>query len=487
LLVFGIAAWLTFAGRSRPFADCIGMTRLNASAPLAFLAALNRSVYCARLTASCLRFGAALLLTVIAVALGSAAAQTSLNVLGAGTPVRVDSGDPSAIVLGVRIFSDVPGKVLGCSFYKAPANTGVHVVSLWDSAGKLLASQAATGETASGKQSVVFATPVAVAANQVFICGYFAPNGHYSHDLNVFTVQKDVPPLHVPASGGVYMFGTQMTAWPIHAWEASNYWVDVLFAPSTGSSTWISGAKATVSGNTANVSWTTAAPADSQVEYGPTAAYGNTTVLAPARVAAHSIALSGLSPGTAYHFRVRSRDSDAVLAIGLDNSLTTAMAVSISTTPLSATIVSGGTQQFAATVGNTANPAVTWSATSGTVNASGLFTAPTVSAGTLVTVTAISQADPSKASSAVLTVNPPPAVLTVSPAGLSFSGQLGAAPISPSSVSITNTGTGALAFTGLSDQPWLLISSASGNTPSTLVISPSIAALKAAPTPGMSP
>jgi hypothetical protein len=370
LLVFGVVAGLTFAGRSRPFADCIGMTRLNASAPLAFLAALNLTVCCARLTAFCLRFGAALLLTIVTVALGSAVAQTSLSVLGAGTPVLMDSGDTAPIVVGVRIFSDVPGQILGCSFYKAPANTGVHVVSLWDSAGKLLATQVATGETASGKQSVMFSTPVAVAANQVFTCGYFAPNSHHSQDRNIFTVQKDVPPLHVPINGGVFMYGTQATAWPTGVWLASNYWVDVLFAPSTGSSTWISGARATALGSTANVSWNTAAPSDSQVEYGPTAAYGNTTALAPARVTAHSIALGGLSPGTAYHFRVRSRDSDAVLAIGLDNSLTTAMAVSISTTPLSASMASGATQQFTATVGNTANPAVTWSATSGTVNAS---------------------------------------------------------------------------------------------------------------------
>jgi hypothetical protein len=144
------------------------MTRLNASAPLAFLAALNLTVYCVRLTAFCLRFGAALLLTIVTVALGSAVAQTSLSVLGAGTPVLVDSGDTAPIVVGVRIFSDVPGQILGCSFYKAPANTGVHVVSVWDSAGKLLATQVATGETASGKQSVMFSTPVAVAANQVF-------------------------------------------------------------------------------------------------------------------------------------------------------------------------------------------------------------------------------------------------------------------------------------------------------------------------------
>ena len=82
-----------------------------------------------------------------------------VSIFGTGTPSVAASGDPRPLVLGVKIFSDVPGKVLGCSFYKAPANTGVHVVSLWDASGKLLATQTASGETASGKQSVLFSLP----------------------------------------------------------------------------------------------------------------------------------------------------------------------------------------------------------------------------------------------------------------------------------------------------------------------------------------
>jgi hypothetical protein len=80
---------------------------------------------------------------------------------------------------------------------------------------------------------------------------------------------------------------------------------------------------------------------------------------------------------------------------------------------------------------------VTWSATAGTVNSSGLFTAPTVSSPTSVTVTATSLADTSKSSSAAFTVNPAPSVLAVSPASLSFSGQVGASNLAPASVSIT--------------------------------------------------
>jgi purple acid phosphatase-like protein len=71
--------------------------------------------------------------------------------------------------------------------------------------------------------------------------------------------------------------------------------------------TWISAVSATTTSNRATVTWATAVPADSQVEYGTTASYGSVTALAANKVATHSVALSGLTGGTTYHFRVRAR------------------------------------------------------------------------------------------------------------------------------------------------------------------------------------
>ena len=165
-----------------------------------------------------------LLLTVVTVTAGSSLPQTPGNLFGASTPAVVDGGNPSPVVLGVKIFSDVPGLVMGCSFYKAPANIGVHVVSLWDSAGRVLATQVATAETASGKQSVLFASPVSIASKQTVTCGYFAPQGHYSYNSSVFQIQKDVSPLHVPVNGGMYAYGTQSTTWPTSSTATVSGW-----------------------------------------------------------------------------------------------------------------------------------------------------------------------------------------------------------------------------------------------------------------------
>jgi hypothetical protein len=80
--------------------------------------------------------------------------------------------------------------------------------------------------------------------------------------------------------------------------------------------------------------------------------------------------------------------------------------IQISVSPTSATLLSQGKQQFTATVTGTANTAVTWSATAGSINANGLYTAPTVTSQTNATVTATSVADATKSASAAVTINP---------------------------------------------------------------------------------
>jgi hypothetical protein len=67
--------------------------------------------------------------------------------------------------------------------------------------------------------------------------------------------------------------------------------------------------------------------------------------------------------------------------------------------------------QFAAAVSNTTNTAVTWAVTTpngGTIDATGLYTAPTIAANlpASVTITATSQADTSKVGTATETLKP---------------------------------------------------------------------------------
>src|SRR6202008_1414174 len=105
--------------------------------------------------------------------------------------------------------------------------------------------------------------------------------------------------------------------------------------------------------------------------------------------------------------------------------ITAATAVSVTIAPLSATVATGGTQQFSATVQNTSNTAVTWqvnggmggNATVGMISGSGLDTGPAaVPSPATGTVTAVSQADNTKSASAQVTITAASAVsVTISP------------------------------------------------------------------------
>ena len=149
-------------------------------------------------------------------------------------PAVPDVQDSGSIEVGVKFTSDVAGMVRGIRFYKSAANTGPHVVSLWTSFGSLLAQATAASETASGWQEVPFTSPVPIAANAIYVASYFAPNGHYSASSLGISGSVDNPPLHAvsnaTSSNGVYNYSS-ITSFPTSTYQATNYWVDVLFTP----------------------------------------------------------------------------------------------------------------------------------------------------------------------------------------------------------------------------------------------------------------
>lgn len=83
-------------------------------------------------------------------------------------------------------------------------------------------------------------------------------------------------------------------------------------------------AEPSADGTGAVVTWTTAVAADGQVQYGPTTAYGTWSVYAPTAATSHSITLTDLVPGTAYHYRVRSEDAGGNAVLSADASFTAA-------------------------------------------------------------------------------------------------------------------------------------------------------------------
>ena len=261
------------------------------------------------------------------------------------TPGTVDSGDASAVELGMKFRSDAAGYITGVRFYKATANTGTHVGHLWTISGSLLGSVTFTNETASGWQQANFSTAIAISASTDYVISYSAPVGHYSDNSSFFTTSVDNPPLHALANGtdgpnGVYIY--TIGAFPNLTYNSANYWVDPVFNW-TSTQTW------TISG--------TVSPATS----------GSGTLLT----------LSGTSSGT-----VTANSSGNFSFAGLANG-------SYTVTPSLAGYTFSPTSQ-AVTI-NGANPAsITFTAIAQTWTLSGTISPSTSGSGALLTLSGTS-------------------------------------------------------------------------------------------------
>ncbi|MHC3473972.1 DUF4082 domain-containing protein, partial [Streptomyces sp. 7R007] len=161
------------------------------------------------------------------------------------TPATTDvTGDTNSVELGTRFTSSADGWITGVTFYKGTGNTGTHTGSLWTDAGTLLASGTFTGETASGWQTLTFATPVAVTAGTPYVVSYHAPNGNYAVDGGYFAAAHQSYPLTATADttahhNGLYRYGAD-PAFPTGSYGSANYWVGPVFTadnPSTMLST----------------------------------------------------------------------------------------------------------------------------------------------------------------------------------------------------------------------------------------------------------
>ena len=188
--------------------------------------------------------------------------------------------------------------------------------------------------------------------------------------------------------------------------------------------------------------------AAAQVGASVTVAAGTTTAAFP--VATSTVAMTtAASISAAYNSSTQS----ATLTVSPPSQ------ISISISPGTASLQTGGQQQFTALVSGTSNTAVTWSASSGTVTTSGSYVAPSA-AGTY-TVTAVSAADPTKSASATVSVSAATAIsVSVSPTTVALSQasqQQFAATVSGSSNTAATwavtQGTGTITQSGLYTAP----------------------------------
>ncbi|WP_104088200.1 DUF4082 domain-containing protein [Arthrobacter sp. GMC3] len=159
-----------------------------------------------------------------------APASTSTTLFGALAPqVQANADDTSPIELGVSFTPSTAGTATAIRFFKGAGNSGTHTGSIWDSAGNRLATVTFSNETATGWQTALLSTPLPLAAGTTYTVSYYAPNGCYSSTGAFFGSNYVAGPLTVAGgSNGLYLYGTG-GGMPIHAWNSTNYFVDVVF------------------------------------------------------------------------------------------------------------------------------------------------------------------------------------------------------------------------------------------------------------------
>ena len=96
----------------------------------------------------------------------------------------------------------------------------------------------------------------------------------------------------------------------------------------------------------ATITWKTNEPSTSQVHYGLTEAYGSATRHYTTLPYAHSVVVSGLAPGTLYHYSVRSVDAAGNVSLSADQTFTTAP---FTQTPLEVFVLAGQSNMIGAT------------------------------------------------------------------------------------------------------------------------------------------
>ena len=142
-------------------------------------------------------------------------------------PTYPSWNDPATVQVGTRFTSSVAGSVTAIRFYKGAANTGVHTVNLWDSAGTLLASAPSNAESASGWQTVPLAAPVVLTPGATYTAAYYSTTGGYAVTPGELTGVRTRTPLATLATGGAYVYGTGFPA----STSTAGYGVDLVFVP----------------------------------------------------------------------------------------------------------------------------------------------------------------------------------------------------------------------------------------------------------------
>ena len=161
----------------------------------------------------------------------------------AATTEKIWSQNPSVVnhidapvELGLRFKTTVAGKITGIRFFSSNQPTGVYTGHLWTGSGTLISSIQFNNVTPSGWQEALLPVPVAIHPDSTYVVSYHTSSGNYASTRSDLSGGKKnghivVDDESIAGGEGIYMYGGS-GSFPQYSYYASNYWVDIIFAPS---------------------------------------------------------------------------------------------------------------------------------------------------------------------------------------------------------------------------------------------------------------
>lgn len=178
---------------------------------------------------------------------------TTFTVFTTQTPTNLSVDEGVPLELGMKFRASEDGFVTGVRFYKGTtSDNDTHIGRLWNITGGMpLGSVTIPDDLTIGWKQATFPTPIAITAGTNYVVSYLTPLGRYAGDNFYFGPSGpgadgvDNGPLralsHIEAGGnpggdldgngnGVFASGSMF---PSSSFRATNYWVDVVFAPAS--------------------------------------------------------------------------------------------------------------------------------------------------------------------------------------------------------------------------------------------------------------
>ncbi|WP_250002924.1 DUF4082 domain-containing protein [Actinoplanes sp. M2I2] len=152
--------------------------------------------------------------------------------------------EEAPVEIGLRFSSRSDGVLSAVRFLRAHNDSSSHPVTVWSVRGGKKLAGATSSATLTGWQDVPLSSPVPIKAGEQYVVSYQADR--YRASTGFFRKPAQAGPLSAVADAGVFAYDKGTL--PALSYQASNYWVDVVFQPAAAASAAAPGAATPSSG-----------------------------------------------------------------------------------------------------------------------------------------------------------------------------------------------------------------------------------------------